>query len=903
MGSRLHEIMLRVKALGLKRRLDRELAEELEFHQAMMREKLGREGVAPEEARIAARRTFGDPRRWQERLRELWQFRRLEDLLRDAGFALRLLRRSPTFTAVALGTLTLSVGATIAVFSLIDGLLLRPLPVPHADELVVLSYNSTDNPTLNYGFAEPLIRGLEKRRDIFPGGVAGYSGSDMQVRGGSGNVNIPGALVTGQFFSTLEVPPLVGRWLTPEDDQKGGGPGGYAAVISEDFWQKWFGRAPDVVGRTLTIANVPFTVVGVMPRSFFGADPTARPRIYVSLWAEPVIDAPYNNIESGIHYWWLRIIGRWMRGAPIEQVNTALAANSSTLLRASVSDADWLKDAQKNHFRFGAEPGSRGWSWLRREFSKPLIAVFILCAAMLLLACLNLASLLLARAAARERELATRLAIGASRPRLIQQLLVESLMLASQGTAMGVAASPLVSRALTALLLGDNADTSLGTTFGASADWRMVLFAVAVAGMAALLIGLIPALRATGSSLSEQMKEGARASQRHARVLPATLMGLEVALALMLVVGAGLLTESVIRLYRTGLGFEPKGMVNIYLQMGKQPRSGDALLQWYREYAEGLESKPGIESVSYESIEPLMGSSVTYGLRTPVHSTEEKIYMDTVGPRYFATMRIPMLAGRDFRWNDSGKNEQVIILNQSAARLLFPGQNAVGQQVTGWGKKSSRVIAVVGDVHYLSVDQAAPPGAYVPITQNNDDDEKPSYMAVVRASGPATPLAAAARELAARMSPEIPAPVMTTMSSDLDQSISSQRMMAILSAFFAACALLVTAIGLYGTLAYATARRTTEIGIRMALGAQRTQVIGLVFRGNAIVAACGAVAGLAAALLASRALESFLYGTSVRDPWVLAGSVVALALVASAASLIPAIRAAWIEPMSAIRCE
>jgi predicted permease len=897
MGSRLHEFMLRVKALGLKRRLDRELAEELEFHQAMMREKLAREGVAPEEARMEARRTFGDAGRWHERLRELWQFRRLEDLLRDAGFALRLLRRSPTFTAVALGTLTLSVGATIAVFSLIDGLLLRPLPVPHVDQLVVLNYNSTDNPTLNYGFAEPLIRGLEKRRDLFPGGIAGYDGADMQIRSNMGNVQIAGAEVTGQFFSTLQVAPLLGRWLTPEDDQKGGGPGGYAAVISEDFWQTWFGRAPDVVGRSLTIANVPFTVVGVMPGKFFGGDPTARPKIYVPLWAEPVIDAPYNMIDGGIHTWWIRIIARRAPGAPLEQVNAALAANSIAVLRDGVPDADWVKDAQANKFRFAAEPGSKGWSWLRRLFTKPLIAVFILCTAMLLLACLNLASLLLARAAARERELATRLAIGASRPRLIQQLLVESLMLASLGTAMGVAASPLVSRILTALLLGSGSHATLG----AAVDVRMVLFAVAVAGVAALLIGLIPALRATSSSLNEQMKEGAHASQRRARVLPATLMGLEVALALMLVVGAGLLTESVIRLYKTGLGFEPKGLVNIDLEMAKQPRSGDALLRWYREYVEALGHQPGVESVSYENLVPLMGSSILWGLRTPAHPRNEDIFMNTVGPLYFATMRIPMLAGRDFRWSDTKKNEEVIVLNQTAARLLFPEQNAVGQLVTGWGKKSFRVIAVVGDVHYLSIDKAPPPGAYVPITQSNED--KPSYMAVVRISGPAAPLAAAARELAARMSPEIPAPVMTTMSSDLDQSISSQRMMAILSAFFAACALLVTAIGLYGTLAYATARRTTEIGIRMALGARRTQVVALIYRSNAIVAACGSVVGLVAALLASRLLGSFLYGTSVRDPWVLAGSVVTLALVASAASLIPAIRAAWIEPMSAIRCE
>jgi predicted permease len=897
MGAGLHEFMMRVRALWMKRRLDRELAEELEFHQAMMREKLARAGAAPGEAQTEVRRAFGDAARWQERLRELWQFQRLENLLRDAAFALRLLRRSPVFTSVTLITLTLAVSATIAVFSLIDGLLLRPLPVPHADQLVVVSYDRADNDAANYGFPEPLIRGLEKRRDIFPAGVGGFSGSDMQVRGSGGNVEVSGAEVTGQFFSTMEVAPLLGRWLTPQDDQRGGGQGGYAAVISEDFWEKWFGRVPDVIGRSLTIANVPFTVVGVMPTNFFGADPTSRPQIYVPLWAEPVVDAPYNNIAGGIHNWWIRIIARRAPGVGLEQVNAALAANSISMVRDGVSDTGWVQDAEANRFRFAAEPGSKGWSWLRRLFAKPLIAVFVLCAAMLLLACLNLASLLLARAGARERELATRLAVGASRRRLVQQLLVESLMLALLGTATGVAASPLLSRALSALLVGNSPDTTLG----AGVDFRMVLFAVAVAGVAALLIGLVPALRATSLSLNEQMKEGAHASQPHSRLLPATLMGLEVALALMLVVGAGLLAESVIRLYRTGLGFEPKGLVNIELQMAKQQRSGNALLQWYREYAEALRHTPGVESVSYANITPLTGSTITWGLHTPAQPQDQMIYMETVAPLYFDTMRIPMLAGRDFRWNDSRKDEPLIILNQSAARLLFPGQNAVGKQVTEWDKKLFRVIGVVGDVHYLSVQKAPPPGAYALLTQ--DGSEKPSYTAVVRTRGPVAPLAAAAHDLASRMAPEIPAPVMTTMSSDLDQSIGSERMMAILSGFFAVCALLVTAIGLYGTLAYATARRTTEIGIRMALGARRGQVAALVFRGNAIVAACGSAAGLAAALLASRALASFLYGTSIHDPWVLAGSVLALALVASAASVIPAIHAARIEPMSAIRCE
>jgi ABC-type antimicrobial peptide transport system permease subunit len=315
--------------------------------------------------------------------------------------------------------------------------------------------------------------------------------------------------------------------------------------------------------------------------------------------------------------------------------------------------------------------------------------------------------------------------------------------------------------------------------------------------------------------------------------------------------------------------------------------------------------------VSFESVVPLSGSTVTDDYHSPLSHGDQQLYVNLVAPSYFATMHIPMLLGRDFRWDDSNASGQKIILNRSAAKTLFPGRDALGQTLYGYDKNQYQVIAVVGDVHYLSIRESAPPAAYRPITQwtvGNAEaapsaPRKPSYSAVVRIAGPAASFAAAARTLASRVGTDIPAPAMTSMVTQLNDSISSERMMATLAVFFAACALLVTAIGLYGTLAYATARRTSEIGIRMALGAQRTQVIALVFRENAWVAAFGCFAGLSAALFASRLLASFLYGTSAHDPWVLAASVTALLAIASAASLLPAIRAARIEPMQALRAE
>jgi ABC-type lipoprotein release transport system permease subunit len=512
-------------------------------------------------------------------------------------------------------------------------------------------------------------------------------------------------LVSGQFFRVLQTAPLMGRYLTPEDDRPGGSPEGLAVVITEQFWETWFDRAPDVVGRKLIIANVPFNVVGVMPKRFIGADPTRKPQIFAPLSTDPIIDAPRNHIDDGIHAWWLTVGARLRPGVTLSQANASLATVSRPILHAASDDAEFIGEEEKGHFHFVAEPGSRGFAYARLLFRRPLLAMFAMCGGILLLACLNLAGLLMARGAARERELATRLAIGATRRRLIQQLLVESLLIAILGTTAGLAVAPLVSRSLAALLVSADGGWLLDT----SLDVRVLCFAACVAVISAVLIGLVPAVEATAGNVHDQIKDG-----QHAR-------------------------------------------------------------------------------------------------------------------------------------------------------------------------------------------PPAPASGYVPIMQ--DEQKKPSLTAVVRTDGPQVALASAARSLAARLVPTIPAPTLSTMNEVLNDAVSTERMMALLSVFFAGCALLVTAIGLYGTLAYATARRTSEIGIRMALGAQRMGVMVLVFRENALVASIGSVAGLTIALLVSRALGSFLYGTSPRDPWVLLGSVAALTLIASVASLLPALRAARIDPMAAIRCE
>jgi predicted permease len=381
------------------------------------------------------------------------------------------------------------------------------------------------------------------------------------------------------------------------------------------------------------------------------------------------------------------------------------------------------------------------------------------------------------------------------------------------------------------------------------------------------------------------------------------MMAGEVGLALMLVVGAGLLASSLVRLYRSGAGFDPRGVENISFSMDQQPLKGDALTQFYQQLGDGLSHQPGVTSVSFARMVPF-----THYVWDEEYSVAggkgQSIYRNDIGPDYFKTMRIPLYEGRDFTWNDTKASGLKLILNQTAAQLLFPNRSALGQTVISKDDEKTpqyEVIGVVGDAKYEELRSPAPPTAYSPMAAGNEDSR--SYYAVVRVGGTAGPLANAARTIGTKLDPGIPAPVMTSMQGVIDDSVSAERTMALLAVFFAVCALVVTAVGLYGTLAYATARRTSEIGIRMALGAQRSQVVAMVFFQNATVAATGTAMGVVAALLASRALASFLYGTSTRDPWVFAGSIFALAMIASAASLLPALRSARIDPMTAIRCE
>jgi predicted permease len=441
----------RLCALFTQIKSQSELDEELETHLELLMERFVAQGMSRKEADAAARRQFGNATLLRQRHWEARSFMFFSVLWRDLSYSARLLRKSPGFTAVALLTLALGIGANTAVFSMINGLLLRPLDVPQSGELVVLGIDRS-RPRIDYSFPEPIFRSLEKRHEAFAN-VFAFDHAALEVKGRSGVETIEGQLVSGEFFPALETAPMLGRILTPQDDRKGGDPAGFGVVISQHFWETWFSRSPDVIGQELQIDNTVFTVVGVMPKRFVGADPLQRPELFVPLATEPILNGARSMTAAGFHGWWLTVMGRLQPATTLEAANANLSSVTSAVLHESVPDAAWIDRQMKVHLHFVAEPGSTGFTYLRMAFRRPLTAVLAMCGGILLLACLNLAGLLMARGAARQRELATRLALGASRRRLIQQLMVDSLLIAVLGTAAGLAVSPLVSESLAAIML------------------------------------------------------------------------------------------------------------------------------------------------------------------------------------------------------------------------------------------------------------------------------------------------------------------------------------------------------------------------------------------------------------------------------------------------------------------
>lgn len=889
------EFILRVAGIFRASRREREIAEELEFHLALKEASCRQNGAAPSEATYQARRNFGGLERWKERCRDVSTIRAMEDLKRDLWLAFRMLRKSPIFTCIAIATLTAAIGANTTIFSLLNAVLLKSVNVPRADRLILLRVQPGD---YGYGFNYPWFRRIEKESSSLMQ-VFGFVRRNLRLTTSSGIEDVSGQLVSGAYFPELQVAPKLGRYIVPPDDRPGI-PDGGVAVISAAFWHSHFGSDPKILGRQLRLNQIPFIIVGVMPESFRGMDHDERPDVFIPLESEPLVDAPFNSIAAGYRVWWMWIGARLKQGVSLEQAAAFLKANSFSLTHGKETPLRLKFNGYKlEDLYITAEPGLAGYSYVRFRFAKPLGVLMVLVGLVLFLACLNLAVLLMARAAARRREISTRFALGASRSRLVRQLLTECLLLSLAGTILGFLAALLLTRALALVIAPQQGISSLH--IDTAPDLAVFAFTAAVAIAATLLTGVGPALRSTGRRL-EGLRDASftlRSAERR-RFWPRALLALEVAVALVLVTGTSLLGYSLVKLHRLPLGFDPSGLVHIVMPADRgNPRP--ASLEMYRQMTERLKGLPSVSDVGICQFVPFAGDIGMTEITVPARG-RQPLWQNSVGPGYFNTMRTSLWEGREFRWSDTGARANVAIVNASAAKALFPAEHALGQHVSDDGGKIWReIVGVVEDAKYSSVRAESPPTIYYPATRYMEEGSSLVFM--LRVSGPVAPVISAAGQLIHKSVPELPVPVAISMEETVNESLASERMLAMLAGFFGTLALVITGLGLYGTLAYMTERRTGEIGIRMALGATRSNIAFLVAVENGVLAFSGCIAGLTVSLMASRQVASFLFGITPHDPLAFGVAVIAVLLVAVTASVSPAVRATRIDPLSAIRYE
>jgi predicted permease len=894
MWQGIREFILRAAGIFRKRRREREIEEELDFHLALKEARCRQNGLTPSDAIYQARRNFGGLEHWKERCRDVSRIRVMEDLQQDLWLAFRMLRKSPTFTLIAIATLTAAIGANTTIFSLLNAVLLKSVNVPRADRLILLRVQPGE---YGYGFNYPWFKDIEQESSNLMQ-VFGFVRRDLRLTTRSGIEDVSGQLVSGSYFDALQVAPEMGRYIGPRDDRPGLPEGG-VAVISGAFWRFHFASNPQILGRQLILNHIPFTIVGVMPQPFRGMDQDQHPDVFIPLASEPLVDAPFNAIAAGYRVWWMWIGARLKDGVSLGQAAAFLKAQSFSMTHGKETPLTFKLNGYKLEDLYVVpEPGLAGYSYVRFRFAKPLRVLMVLVGLVLFVACLNLATLLMARAAARHGEIATRLALGATRSRLVRQLLTECLLLSLAGTTLGFLAASMLTRALALLVAPQRGISSLHVD--TSPDFAVFAFSTAVALAATLLTGVAPALRSTCLRLGS-LRDASftfRAAERR-RLWPRTLLALEVAAALVLVTGASLLSYSLVKLHQVPLGFDPAGLVYVAIEPDRG-KIRAALPEMYRQLTERLKALPSVSDVGICRFVPFSDAMGMSEIAVAGRGGQP-LWDNTVGPGYFSTMRIPVHEGREFRWSDRGATVKAVILNVSAEKALFSGNDALGQRVSDDGGKTwLEIVGVVGDAKYSSVRAASPPTIYYPATPEMEKGDS-SWVFMLRASGPVAPVISSASKIIHQNVPELPAPIAISMEETVNGSLASERIVAMLAAFFGILALLITAIGLYGTLAYMTERRTGEIGIRMALGAPRSNIVLLVAAENGVLAFAGSILGLTISFMASKRVASFLFGITPHDPLAFGAAVLAVLLVAVTASVLPAARATRIDPLAAIR--
>jgi predicted permease len=820
----------------------------------------------------------------------------LDAFLQDLRYAIRALRSSPAFAAVAILSLALGIGANTAIFSLIDSVILKTLPVSHPEQLLQVTIGKDGY------YTNPIWEQVRDRQDVFSG-IFAYGGGRFNLAAGGEARYAEGNFVAGQFFETLGLRTVLGRILTPADDQRGC-PG--TAVLSYGFWQKEYGGSADVVGKNISLDNHPFEILGVIAPGFTGVDVGRAIDLYVPVCAEKIIRGE-NSMLDRRSTWWMRVIGRPKPGVPGSQVTARLKTLAPAIFEAT-TPPNWKPEDQASYRTrsFETQPVSNGLSNVRKEYQQALMILMGITGLVLLIACANVANLLLARSAARQREIAIRMALGSGRGRLIRQLLTESLILSLTGAALGI----LFAQWGTRLLVGFLSDGRGKTFLDLSIDSRVLAFTAGVAIVTALLFGLAPAWRGTRVNPQSAMKANSRGVIEGSKFgLGKALVVLQVALSLVLVVGAGLMLSTFFRLETLDAGFEREHILlaSVDLRNGHYPQERRSAV--YREMLEHLRALPGVRSASASDLTPISGSSWNEDLQIEGYVSKGRedtlVWFNLISDRYFETLGTDLIAGRDFNSHDTPESTKVAVVNQSMAKKFFAGQNPIGKRYrTEEGNKMGAWIEIVGvvkDAKYEGLREKVLPTAYVPVSQEAKPNQTLTFEVRVAAGAPSA-LTSAVKSAIADVNHDVSIQF-KSFAVQVDESLARERLLATLSGFFGALALMLAMIGLYGVMSYNVARRRNEIGIRMALGAEQSHVLRMVLREVAILIVVGLAIGLGAAIGTTRFVESFLYGMKPNDPWTLFLSAAVLASVAALAGFLPARRASRLDPMTALREE
>ena len=825
--------------------------------------------------------------------------------MKDFRIAVRTLRATPVVTFVVIVSLALGIGANTAMFSIVNSLLLRVLPVERADRLVLLLSNPPINPSWSNSVWEEI---RDHHADLFQEtfAVSRRTTRFNFARGGETDL-VDGVYASGRYFEALRVPPMLGRSFTAEDDRRGGGPNGPVAVISYSLWEQRFGGSPGVIGKTQTIDRVAFTIIGVMPPDFFGTDVGTRPDVILPIGTEPLMRGRDSLLDRAS---WLLVMARLKDDQAVESAEQALRGIQPQIREATMP-ANASAETRARYFAtaFGVQSAAGGTSAIRARYRQPIFAIMTVVVLVLLIACANVANLFLARASARRHEFSVRLALGASRWRLARQQLVEALLLAACGSAVGLVIAQWASNLLVRQLSTHATTVVLDT----SLDWRVLAFTTSITLASALLFGVVPALRASRTEPTDAMREHGRSTADQQRIgFGSALVAGQVALCLVLVVAAGLFIRTFAALATLNVGFDRDRVLLVRLDVPQASAEPSQRATLYERIAATVRGTAGVAHAAMSEVTPVSGTITDVyveaengpGLAPPQNIS----YRNVITPDWFATYGTRLVAGRDFDDRDRLPSPPVAIVNETFARRFLPGVNPLGRRVRnpssapGVTRPWMEVVGVVADATYLSLRAAVPPTMYVPLAQLPAGSGFFPFatLSVRAASGSPLSLARGITDAIARVYSGI-ALTFTPLKQQVDAALVQERIMAMLSGWFSVLALLLSALGLYGVTTYSVNCRRMEIGIRMAIGAAPGRVVRLVLARVVGLLGLGVLIGTAASVWASKFIATLLYGLEPRDPATLVASAAVLVAVGAVAAAAPAYRASRVDPAEVLR--